>query len=38
MRYRHGSGHSTVRIDEDRFLVQRARVALDWSEHGEGYV
>ena len=29
MRYRHGSGHSTVRIDEDRFLVQRARVALD---------
>ena len=32
MRYMHGSGHSTVGIDEDRF------VALDWLEHGEGYV
>ena len=38
MRHMHGSGHSTVGIDEDRFVVQRARVALDWLEHGEGYV
>ena len=38
MRYMHGSGHSTVGIDEDRFVVQRVRVALDWLEHGEGYV
>lgn len=40
MRHMHGSsGHSsTVGIDEDRFIVQRARVALDWLEHGEGYV
>ena len=38
MRHIHGSGHSTVGIDEDRFVVQRARVALDWLEHGEGYV
>ena len=38
MRHMHGSGsgHSTVGIDEDRFVVQRARVALDWLEHGEG--
>ena len=38
MRHMHGPGHSTVGIDEDRFVVQRARVALDWLEHGEGYV
>jgi armadillo repeat-containing protein 8 len=38
MRHMHGSGHSTVGVDEDRVLVQRARVALDWLEHGEGYV
>ena len=38
MRHMHGSGHSTVGIDEDRSVVQRARVALDWLEHGEGYV
>ena len=25
-------------IDEDRVVVQRARVGLDWLEHGEGYV
>ena len=37
MRHMHGSGHSTVGIDEDR-SIQRARVALDWLEHGEGYV
>ena len=36
--YLQGSGYSTVGIDEDRFVVQRARVALDWLEHGEGYV
>ena len=35
MRYMRGSGHSTV---EDRFIVQRARVALGWLEHEEGYV
>ena len=35
----HGSsGHSIVGFDEDRAVVQRARVALDWLEHGEGYV
>jgi len=38
MRHLHGSGHSTARIDEDRVVVQRARIALDWLEHGEGYV
>ena len=38
MRYMHGSGHSTVGIDEYRVIVQRARVALYWLEHGEGYV
>lgn len=38
MRHLHGSGHSTVGMDEDRFVVQRARVALDWLEHGEGYL
>ena len=38
MPYLHGSGHSTVETDEDRFVVQRARVALDWLEHGEGCV
>ena len=38
MRHMHGSGHSTVGVDEDRFVIQRARVALDWLEHGEGYV
>ena len=39
MRHMHGSsGHSTIGIDEDRSVVQRARVALDWLEHGEGYV
>ena len=38
MRHLHGSGHSSVGIDEDRFVVQRARIALDWLEHGEGYV
>ena len=38
LRHLHGSGHSTVGIDEDRVVVQRARIALDWLEHGEGYV
>jgi hypothetical protein len=27
-----------IGIDEDRLVIQRARVALDWLEHGEGYV
>ena len=38
MRHLHGSGHSAAGIDEDRVVVQRARIALDWLEHGEGYV
>lgn len=38
MRHLHGSGHSNSGMDEDRFVVQSARIALDWLEHGEGYV
>ena len=38
MRHIHGSGHSSLGMDEDRFVIQSARVALDWLEHGEGYV
>jgi len=34
----HGSGNSSLGMDEDRFVIQSARVALDWLEHGEGYV
>ena len=37
-RHMHGSsGLSSVGNDEDRSVVQQARVALDWLEHGEGY-
>ncbi|KAF8163814.1 armadillo-type protein [Crassisporium funariophilum] len=35
--YGHGHG-AHLGLDEDRDVVQRARVALDWLEHGEGYV
>jgi len=33
----HGAGGGILAIEDDRDVIQRARVALEWLEHGEGF-
>lgn len=33
----HGPGGGILAIEDDRDVIQRARVALEWLEHGEGF-
>jgi hypothetical protein len=33
----HGAGGGVLAIEDDRDVIQRARAALEWLEHGEGF-